>query len=171
MSQIIHKKITMTDPQAFVELISKKASSNPLRKKMLMFVEAVAVMAAGGWRTSDVRMQNTMVPGKARVGGSEEHTFGYLWECVAIQPNTSQEPSVSICFMTVNERGLFDRLYGNNPEAPASLLYADFVPDPENKEQPHHVGHSSGGNPQGNQPGADDSGADSREAQDSSNDA
>ncbi|BDD79886.1 hypothetical protein [Burkholderia phage FLC9] len=125
------KKITVTDPNEFVKLLERKASSNPLRKKLKLFIESVAVMAAGGWRTSDVRMQNTLVPGIARVGGSEEWARGYLWECAAIQPNTSEAPTTGLCFLTLNERGLFDRLYGNNPEADASLLYADFIADPE----------------------------------------
>lgn len=127
----VHKKITVTDPNEFVRLIEKKASSNPLRKKLKLFIESVAVMAAGGWRTSDVRMQNTLVPGIARVGGSQEFVRGYLWECAAIQPNTSEEPTSGLCFLTLNERGLFDRLYGNNPEAEAALLYADFIADEE----------------------------------------
>jgi hypothetical protein len=129
------KKITVTDPNEFVRLLEKKASSNPLRKKLKLFIESVAVMAAGGWRTSDVRMQNTLVPGIARVGGSQDFVRGYLWECAAIQPNTSEEPTSGLCFLTINERGLFDRLFGNNPEAEASLLYTDFTPDPEDKDK------------------------------------
>jgi hypothetical protein len=131
----VHKKITVTDPNEFVRLIEKKASSNPLRKKLKLFIESVAVMAAGGWRTSDVRMQNTLVPGVARVGGAEEFVGGYLWECAAIQPNTSEEPTTGLCFLTINERGLFDRLYGNNPDADPSLLYTDFIATPEDKDQ------------------------------------
>jgi hypothetical protein len=124
-------KITMKDPQAFIDLITKKASSNPLKKKLQMFIESVAFMAAGGWKNVDLRMQNTLVPGVARIGGKEEFVRGYLWECVAMMPRVSGEPTSGTCFLTVNERGLFHMLYGNNPEADGALLYADFIADEE----------------------------------------
>jgi len=121
-----HKKITVADPNEFLMLLHRRASSNPLRKKMQLFIEAVNIMAGGDLHVADVRIANTLVPGHAKVAGRPEPVFGYLWEAVAFQPKTEEAPTTSVCFLSMNERSLFDRLYGNNPEADASLRFEDF---------------------------------------------
>lgn len=126
-----HKRITIADPNEFMALLRKKASSNPLRKKFQMFIESVVFLAADGDIQVDVRISNTLVPGIARVGGSMEYTFGYLWESTAHLLESPQEAVTGTCFLTINERGLFDRLYGSNEDAAATLRFTDFTPREE----------------------------------------
>lgn len=126
-----HKRITIADPNQFIALAKKKASSNPLRKKLSMFLESVILMAGEGNSVADVRSVNTLVPGNARVAGRPEMVFGYLWESTAFQAPTPDQQVTGTCFLTLNERGLFDRLYGNNEEAEVNMTFTDFTPREE----------------------------------------
>jgi hypothetical protein len=126
-----HKRITIANPNEFMLLARKKASSNPLRKKLSIFIEAVIVMAQENNTVADIRSANTLVPGHAKVGGSETPVFGYLWESVAFPATEPEMQVMSSCFLTVNERELFDRMYGNNEAAPLAMQYSDFVPREE----------------------------------------
>lgn len=129
-----HKRIAEANPNLFIELLKRKASSNPLRKKLSLFLEAVIIMAGGDNRVKDVRSANSLIPGHAKVAGSSTPVFGYLWESVAFQPQTEEEPVTSVCFLTINERGMFNMLYGNNPAAPVSLRFEDFEEETQEKQ-------------------------------------
>lgn len=128
-----HKRISMSNPNEFIALVIKKASSVPMHKKMLMFAESVILLAANGERGKNVRCANNLIPGKARVAGSADYSFGYLWESTAIPADgdNTEDSVTGTCFMTTNDRGLFDRLYGNNEDAEAALKYADFIANQE----------------------------------------
>lgn len=133
----VHKKLTVANPNEFIELIKRKSSSNPLRKKLSMFIESVILMAGEGNAVADVRSANTLIPGWARVGGEPQLVFGYLWESTAFQPTSEDKQVTGTCFLTLNERGLFHRLYGNNEDAELALTFADFTADEDtstNKE-------------------------------------
>lgn len=125
-------RVTLTDPMEIIDFVSQKASSSPVKKIQRDFGMSV-INAATGNLNRPVKTAATFTPGKAKVSGSSEYSFGYLWEMSAI-PSESQDPAdmlTSYCFMTVNDRDLFSRCYCNGQNAPVNLTYSDFIPDEE----------------------------------------
>lgn len=127
------KRITLTDIMEIIDFVSQKASSSPVKKMQRDFGMSVIESAIGGNPNQPVKSVATFTPGKAKVGGSSEYSFGYLWEMSAI-PSDSKNPEDMVtgtCFMTVNDRDLFSRCYCNGEGASVEVTYSDFIPDEE----------------------------------------
>lgn len=123
---ITYTKVTM-------EFVTKKASSNPLRHLQYDFAMAVMEKATKGDHKTPLKTMATFTPGRAKVGVSEEHVFGYLWEFSAAL-STSKDPADMVfgtCFMTVNDRDLFSRIYSQHENAAADIKFRDFIADTE----------------------------------------
>jgi hypothetical protein len=129
------KKIILTDAYEIIDFVSSKASNAPIKKLQEAFGMSIIDAVLGGNRNQGVKVAATFTPGKARVGGSSDYSFGYRWEMSAA-PSGSRDPSsmlTGICFMTVNDRDLFSRFYVNpdSGKAAAEVVFQDFTPDEE----------------------------------------
>lgn len=129
------KKFEINHPYELIDFLAANSSNSPIKNIQREIGMTVINSATASGRPGDgLAVSAVFTPGSARVflNGTYQFVKGFQWEIAATTGRDESDalPHVFVkCFMSVNDRNMFNRLYTKEEGTAVDKLYTEFTPE------------------------------------------